>query len=226
MKRFLAFMLIIFCIFSAIAALYIHDKGVKAQTLYWGSRGDDVYELQRKLKQWGYYTGPVDGYFGAKTHKAVVYFQRKNGLRVDGLVGRETRRALGMAVTTNYAASRGISNRDDLYLLAQLITGEARGEPYLGQVAVGAVVLNRVEHPSFPKTIAGVIFQPGAFTAVSDGQMFRPPTSTAIRAAADALNGWDPTWGALYYYNPARTTNRWIWSRPVHLVIGKHRFAR
>ncbi|HHY13732.1 MAG TPA: spore cortex-lytic enzyme, partial [Thermoanaerobacterales bacterium] len=126
----------------------------------------------------------------------------------------------------SHASSGGVSNRDDIYILAQIISGEARGEPYTGQVAVGAVVLNRVQHPSFPNTISGVIFQPGAFTAVSDGQMFLPPSSTAIRAAEDALNGWDPTWGAIYYYNPAKATSDWIWSRPVHMSIGKHRFAR
>lgn len=199
---------------------------VSAQNLYWGSRGGDVYEVQRRLKWWGYYDGPIDGIYGPKTFSAVKKFQWKNGLRVDGVVGPATRRALGLPVRTDYSATKGVSNRDDLYILAQLIHGEARGEPYIGQVAVGAVVLNRVNHPSFPNTIAGVIFQPGAFSAVSDGQMFLPPNSTAIRAAEDALNGWDPTGGALYYYNPRKTTNDWIWSRPVYKVIGNHRFAR
>ncbi|HOO11548.1 MAG TPA: cell wall hydrolase, partial [Bacillota bacterium] len=122
--------------------------------------------------------------------------------------------------------TRGVSSRDNVYLMAQAIYGEARGEPYIGQVAVGAVIMNRVNHPSFPNTIAGVIFQPGAFTAVMDGQMFMQPDETALKAARDALNGWDPTGGAIYYYNPAKTTNRWIYSRPVLKVIGKHYFAK
>ncbi len=224
MKKNLVLILVITFIVSLIGSIFIYNT--KAETLYWGYRGGDVYELQRKLRQWGYYNGVVDGYFGAKTFEAVKLFQRKNGLRADGVVGTATRRALGMEVKTKYSTSRAVSNRDDLYILAQLISGEARGEPYTGQVAVGAVVMNRVKHPSFPNTIAGVIFQPEAFTAVADGQMFLPPSSTAIRAAEDALNGWDPTWGAIYYYNPAKATSSWMWSRPVHLVIGKHRFAR
>ena len=183
--------------------------------------------MQRRLKNWGYYDGPVDGVYGAKTYRAVRKFQAKNGLRVDGIVGPETKRALGIPTgTPAYKATRGVTDRDNVYLLAQAIHGEARGEPYIGQVAVGAVILNRVRHPSFPNTIAGVIFQPGAFTAVTDGQMFLPPNDTALKAARDALNGWDPTGGAIYYYNPAKTTNRWIYTRPVVKVIGKHWFAK
>ncbi len=217
-------------LFAACLSVYFYSciqERVRAENLYWGSRGGQVYEVQRKLKQWGYYDGGIDGIYGYKTYRAVKRFQWKNGLRVDGIVGPQTKRALGLPVRrTRYSSSRGVSARDNLYILAQLISGEARGEPYIGQVAVGAVVLNRVEHPSFPNTIPGVIFQPGAFTAVLDGQMFRQPNSTSIRAAVDALSGWDPTGGALYYYNPRRTTNRWIWGRPVIKVIGKHRFAR
>lgn len=207
-------------------SVYIRQS-METASLYWGSRGDEVIEVQKRLKNWGYYDGVVDGVYGAKTYSAVRKFQAKNGLAVDGVVGDATKRALGIPVTeTQYQTTRGVSVRDNTYLLAQAIHGEARGEPYIGQVAVGAVILNRVNHPSFPNTIAGVIFQPGAFTAVSDGQMFMPPDDSSLRAARDAINGWDPSGGAIYYYNPAKTTNQWIYSRPVITVIGKHRFAR
>ena len=200
--------------------------------LYWGSTGSKVMEVQRKLKQWGYYDGPIDGVYGAKTFEAVKLFQRKNGLKVDGVVGPQTAAAMGITLSdtaaTSYQPSRagGTHISGDLYLLARLVHGEARGEPYIGKVAVAAVVLNRVKHPSFPNTIAGVIYQPGAFTAVSDGQINLAPDEESLRAARDALNGWDPSYGALYYYNPAKTTSGWIWSRPVHIVIGNHRFAK
>ncbi len=188
---------------------------------YYGSTGAEVIEIQRRLKQWGYYDGPIDGIYGYKTYMAVRYFQAKNGLKVDGIAGSETLRALGIVTTTSRS-----SYSSDLNLLAHLISAEARGEPYVGQVAVGAVVLNRVRHPSFPNSIAGVIYQPGAFESVANGQINLPPTVSAINAARDALNGWDPTGGALYFFNPAKTTNKWIWSRPIVAVIGNHVFAR
>lgn len=195
--------------------------------LSWGSRGSEVSEAQRKLKNWGYYTGPVDGIYGAKMYQAVIDFQKKNGLTPDGVIGNATKRALGMRITpVTTAPSRGVSGRDDYTLLARLIHGEARGESYIGKVAVGAVVLNRVKSSKFPNSVAGVIFQPGAFTAVADGQIWLNPDDESLRAARDALSGWDPSGGALYYYNPAKTTSGWIWSRPVITVIGKHRFAR
>lgn len=143
---------------------------------------------------------------------------------------------LGIAITIFFnakeynniseAASEG--NVSDVQLLARAINGEARGEPYEGQVAVGAVILNRVRDSRFPNTIAGVIYQPGAFTAVSDGQINVPidENSTVVKAARDALNGWDPTDGAVYYFNPNTATNKWIWSRPLIKTIGKHRFCR
>ncbi|ADQ41083.1 spore cortex-lytic enzyme [Caldicellulosiruptor acetigenus I77R1B] len=187
---------------------------------YYGSTGPEVIEIQKRLKQWGYYDGPIDGIYGYKTYMAVRYFQAKNGLKVDGIAGSETLRALGIVTTTHSSYS------SDLNLLAHLISAEARGEPYVGQVAVGAVVLNRVRHPSFPNSIAGVIYQPGAFESVANGQINLPPTVSAINAARDALNGWDPTGGALYFFNPAKTTNKWIWSRPIVAVIGNHVFAR
>lgn len=194
--------------------------------LRWGSRGSQVKEVQTRLKNWGFYKGKVDGIYGWRTAVAVKAFQRKQGLKADGVVGNLTAKALGIKTGTKTAARKGTSRSNETYTLAQAIHGEARGEPYIGQVAVGAVILNRVDDPRFPKTIAGVIFQPGAFTAVADGQMFQPPGKSAMKAAKDALNGWDPSGGAIYYYNPAKTTNKWIWSRPTIKVIGKHYFAK
>ena len=206
------------------------DIEVAEAALYWGSQGGKVYEVQQKLKQWGYYDGPIDGIYGAQTFEAVKKFQAKNGLKVDGVVGDQTAAALGIVLDgsarQDYQASRGGgANEGDIYLLARAVHGEARGEPYIGKVAVAAVILNRVKDPRFPNTIAGVIYQPGAFTAVSDGQINLTPDEESLRAARDALNGGDPTYGAVYYYNPAKATSSWIWSRPVHIVIGKHRFA-
>ncbi len=195
-----------------------------AQVVAWGSRGDQVTAVQRKLKQWGYFDGSVTGYFGQETYNAVVYFQRKNGLRADGVVGPTTAAALGITLTGG-SVSVGSFNESEVYTLARLINGEARGEPYIGQVAVGAVVLNRVKSPSFPNTISGVVYQSGAFDAVWDGQINLSPSQDSIRAARDAMNGWDPTGGSLYYYNPATATSNWIWTRQITLSIGRHNFA-
>ena len=184
-----------------------------------GSTGSAVEKIQQKLSDWGYYSGDVDGIYGSRTESAVRTFQQKNGLTVDGIVGNETLAALGLP--TEAASSRS----NQVELLARLISAEARGEPYAGQVAVGAVVLNRVEHPSFPNTISGVIFQSGAFTCVSDGQFDTPVVDSAYQAARDALNGWDPSGGSIYYFNPATATSSWIWSRPLIITIGKHRFC-
>ncbi|NLX75920.1 MAG: spore cortex-lytic enzyme [Clostridiaceae bacterium] len=188
---------------------------------YYGSRGAEVTNIQKKLKQWGYYHGKVDGIFGYQTYKAVRYFQYKNGLKVDGVVGPETLSALGLPTGVKHTATSR-----DIDLLAHLVHGEARGEPYIGQVAVAAVVLNRVKDSRFPNTIAGVIYQPGAFDAVSDGQINLEPTSQSYKAARDAMNGWDPTYGCIYYYNPQTATSKWIWTRPIMLTIGKHNFAK
>ncbi len=177
--------------------------------------------VQTKLKRWGYYTGTVDGIYGNLTRKAVRYFQSKNGLTVDGIVGKNTARALGMTLSSD---DNSVSN-NDLYLLAKCVHAEARGESYTGQVAVAAVILNRVKSPDFPNTIAGVIYQPWAFTAVNDGQINLEPNQTAYNAARDALNGWDPTYGALYYYNPSTATNKWIYNKKTTVTIGKHVFA-
>ena len=184
-------------------------------------------QKQQKLKQWGYYSGAVDGVFGQGTYDAVIRFQKKNGLRADGVAGAATLAAMGVsekaaasAVTT---AASGYAS--EVELLARRIHGEARGEPYVGMVAVGAVALNRVRSSRFPNTLAGVIYQSGAFDAVSDGQINLAPSEQSRRAARDALNGWDPTSGCLYYYNPATATSPWIWSPEVRLTIGDHSFA-
>ncbi|MEW9122747.1 MAG: spore cortex-lytic enzyme [Thermotaleaceae bacterium] len=189
---------------------------------------ETVRIAQQKLKQWSYYKGAVDGIYGNLTGQAIRDFQRKNGLTVDGVIGPQTRRALGMptgAQTAYTPTSRGVTRNDDLRLMAMAINGEARGEPYTGQVAVGAVILNRVRHPSFPNTIAGVIYEPLAFTAVADKQIYLEPNESAYRAARDALNGWDPTGGAIYYWNPVTATSKWIWTREPSVKIGKHWFA-
>lgn len=178
--------------------------------------------VQKKLKNWGYYKGSVDGIYGAKTKQAVKLFQKKNGLTVDGIVGKNTARALGMTIG---GTQTGKATSSDLYLLAKCVYAESRGEPYQGQVAVAAVILNRVKSPSFPNTVSGVIYQPYAFTAVSDGQINLEPNSTAYSAAQDALNGWDPTYGCLYYYNASTATSKWIFSRKTVVTIGKHVFA-
>lgn len=193
-----------------------------ASVVAWGSRGSQVSLVQQKLKQYGYYDGAVDGVFGKETYNAVVWFQEKNGLKADGAVGPSTAAALGITLTGTVSAST--YQESEVRILARLVSGEARGEPYVGQVAVAAVVLNRVKSPAFPNTISGVIFQTGAFDAVWDGQFDMEPTENSIRAARDALNGWDPTGGCLYYYNPSTATNSWIWTRQVQLTIGKHAF--
>ena len=189
-----------------------------------GSSGADVKTMQQKLKNWGYYSGSVDGIFGSGTESAVKLFQRTNGLTADGIVGSATAAALGMTLTGG-TSSGGSSTSSDLNLLARVVYGEARGEEYVGQVAVAAVVLNRVKSSSFPNTIAGVVYQAGAFDCVADGQINLSPDSTAMKAAQDALNGWDPTYGCLFYYNPRTATSAWMLSRPVKLVIGEHNFC-
>ena len=190
-----------------------------------GMSGDMVAEIQTRLKNWGYYDGAVDGIFGSRTEKAVKYFQRTNNLAVDGQVGDKTLAALGITPTGSGGGDSSGGGSGDVNLLARLISAEARGEPYEGQVAVGAVVLNRVDHASFPNTISDVIYQSGAFSCLYDGQFDEPVAESAYRAAQDALNGWDPSGGAVYYFNPATATSAWIWSRPLIVEIGKHRFC-
>lgn len=190
-----------------------------------GSRGDEVRKIQQKLKNWGYYSGSVDGIYGTQTQNAVKYFQRKNGLTADGIAGKNTLSAMGIS-SSGSSSSSGSYSSNDIYLLAKVIGAEARGESYTGQVAVGAVVLNRVKHSSFPDTISGVVYQSGAFSCVTDSNWSTSPNDTAKKAAQDAINGWDPSGGAIYYYNPAKTSNQWIRSRPVIVTIGSHIFCR
>ena len=206
-------------VFAVNISLIAFVQQVQAATYRQGSSGEQVRVIQTKLKNWGYYDGAVDGVFGSQTTQAVKYFQRKNGLTADGIVGPATLKALGMSGGGTPAQDTSVD------LLARVISAEARGEPYSGQVAVGAVILNRVEHPSFPNTIAGVVYQPGAFTCMLDGQFNEPVAESAVRAARDALNGVDPSGGAIYYFNPATATSSWIWSRPLILQIGNHRFC-
>ena len=201
---------------------FVQPAEAEAAALKRGSTGSLVRQVQTKLKNWGYYSGSVDGIYGSQTVSAVKFFQRRNGLTQDGIVGTRTAAAMGIRLTSSGAG--GYSSSDE-YLLARCIYGEARGEPYTGQVAVGAVVLNRVKSSSFPNTIAGVIYQRGAFTAVDDGQINLTPNETALKAARDALAGWDPTNGCLYYFNPNTATSAWIWSREIRLTIGRHHFC-
>lgn len=190
-----------------------------------GSQGAIVTQIQTKLKNWGYYTGEVDGVFGSKTKSAVIYFQRVNGLTRDGIVGEKTAAAMGVTLSSSSSTSSSPAN-SDLYLMARAVYGEARGESYTGKVAVAAVILNRVKSADFPDTISGVIYQPWAFTAVHDGQINMGTDEECIKACKDALNGWDPTYGCVFYYNPATATNAWIRSRPVVVTIGKHVFCK
>ena len=191
----------------------------------YGSRGSEVTQIQTKLKRWGYYSGNIDGIYGTQTVNAVKYFQRKNGLTADGIAGPATLKAMGI-MTSSSSSSSSSSYNSNLNLLSRVIYGEARGEPYTGQVAVGAVVMNRIKSSSFPNTLSGVVYQSGAFEAVKDGQVNLTPDSTARKAAQDAMNGWDPSYGAIYYFNPSTATNKWIWSRPMTVTIGKHRFCK
>lgn len=189
----------------------------------YGSRGEEVKQIQSKLKSWGYYSGNVDGIYGSKTYQAVKKFQQKNNLKVDGIAGSETLKALGINSSNKTTST---TNNSDLNLLTRLVYGEARGEPYQGMVAVAATVLNRVADSRFPNTIAGVIYQSGAYTCVSDGQINLTPNDQSKKAAQDAINGWDPTYGCIYYFNPSTATSKWIWSRPQVLTIGKHIFCK
>lgn len=201
------------------------DTAAYAAALRQGSSGATVKKVQQKLKNWGYYSGSVDGIYGKNTVAAVKLFQKKNGLTVDGIAGTKTLAAMGITSSGSQSQS-GTYSDSDVTLLARLIYGEARGESYVGQVAVGAVVMNRIKSASFPNTMAGVIYQSYAFTAVNDGQINLTPNATAKKAAQDAMNGWDPTYGAIYYYNPAIATSSWIFSRKTTVTIGNHVFAK
>ena len=223
-KKIIGSIVMILLVVIFITTLSLENGSVVEALSKYGSRGTEVRTIQDKLKRWGYYTGNVDGIYGSLTVSAVKKFQQKNGLTVDGIAGTKTLTAMG--ITTSSSSSSSTNNSSNVELLAKAIYGEARGEPYTGQVAVGAVIMNRVKSSKFPNTIAGVIYQSGAFDAVSDGQINLTPDATARKAAQDALNGWDPSYGAIYYFNPSTATNKWIWSRPLTVTIGKHRFCK
>lgn len=215
---------LIVCVFAVVyggtmATLQYFTPSVD-EVISTANYGDQNSKVQQKLKELGYYYGEIDGILGTKSVQAIKNFQRDYGLTVDGIVGKNTLKALGLldSSTSSYSSS-------DIYLLAKCVHAEARGEPYVGQVAVASVILNRVKSPEFPNTISGVIYQPWAFTAVNDGQINLEPNESAYSAVKDAMNGWDPTYGCLYYYNPETATSKWIWSRQTVVTIGKHVFA-
>lgn len=214
---------LLFCIFKPFAK-------VTPVLSKFGSKGNEVTQIQQKLKEKGFYYGQVDGIYGKNTENAVIKYQQSQGLRIDGIAGSETLNSLGITSTGNQSTSNNSSsssaNRNDSYILAKMISAEARGEPFEGQVAVGAVIVNRVKHPSFPNTISGVLYESGAFSALTDGQYYNEPIAESAHRAADlALKGWDPSGGAIYYFNPNKTSNAFMWSRPVLTVIGSHKFC-
>ncbi|MBP1932842.1 spore cortex-lytic enzyme [Ammoniphilus resinae] len=230
--------LLLGCYISSSNHSFTTEDVFSKQIVKKGAQGGDVWELQGRLKFLGFYTGDIDGVFGTRTYRALRNFQYEFGLKVDGVLGPKTKLKLWKATKqwkpsgptstsppANSYKAHGISN-NDLKLMANAVHGEARGEPYIGQVAVAAVILNRVTHASFPSTPSGVIFEPRAFTAVADGQIWLTPNETSKKAVRDALNGWDPTGGAIYYFNPDTATSAWIWSRPQIKRIGKHIFCR
>ena len=208
-----------------VIAMLLNSGSAQALSKY-GSTGSEVTKIQQRLQELGYDPGTADGIYGTRTKNAVIAFQRDYGLSDDGIAGPKTLEALGL---TGGGGSGGGSywgfSESDVQLLAKIISAESRGEPYQGQVAVGAVIMNRIAHPSFPNTLSGVIYQDGAFSCLYDGGVNAPLADSAYQAAREAINGSDPTGGAIYYYNPAKTTNKWIWSRQVIAVIGAHNFA-
>jgi len=215
-KKLLLALIVLFAV-NIVIITVVQTLDADAASFKRGSSGSTVTKIQQRLSNWGYYSGSIDGVYGSRTESAVKRFQQKNGLEPDGVAGPATLTALGLP--------SGTSESNNVALLARLISAEARGEPYSGQVAVGAVVLNRMEHPSFPSTMSGVIYQKGAFTCIDDGQFNEPVADSAYDAARDALSGWDPSGGAIYYFNPVTATSKWIWSRPLIVTIGKHRFC-
>ncbi len=235
-KKIIAIMLSTIVI-SFAALMLLPGSAVRAQekTLYWGSRGSEVTTLQQKLKQWGYFHGFVDGAYGSATYQAVRDFQLKNGLLVDGVVGSNTRAALGMSGGQAKAGIAGAGPYVDrgfletswqTQLLARVIEGEAANESYFGKMAVGAVIMNRVKSSAFPNTLSGVIYQTHAFESVTNGQYNRPLTKESLQAASQAMAGMDPTGGATFFWNPSKPVSPWIWGRSIITSIGRHVFAR
>lgn len=224
-KRFLfLWKIVIILLVNVLLVVSFADSSLPALSRR-GSRGEEVKQIQTVLKDRQLYTGNIDGIYGAQTEQAVIKFQKQMGLTADGIAGPKTLAALGLGDAPSGVTGIGGYSANEVALLARIISAEARGEPYSGQVAVGAVILNRVAHPSFPNTLAGVIYQPGAFSCLDDGGVNAAVADSAYRAARDAINGSDPSGGAIYYYNPAKSTNKWIFSRPIITVIGNHRFC-
>ena len=219
-KKLVVSLVVVFFLNALIIGLIQSSPSASAAIYKRGAQGEVVKQIQQKLKAAGLYNGNIDGIYGSGTENGVRTYQKNNGLKVDGIVGPETLRSMGIADNSGSSAQSG-----DLYLLSRIISAEARGEPYNGQVAVGAVILNRIEHPSFPDTLSGVIYQKGAFSCLYDGQFYKPIADSAYSAARDAINGLDPSGGAIYYYNPSTATSKWIFSRPVITTIGAHRFC-
>ncbi len=231
-KKVFLFIISIIILFSAgffaFKIFYDNTDDIPVvKTVYWGNQGQVVVDIQTKLKNWGYYKGSIDGIFGTETYNAVVYFQKKNGLEVDGVVGPKTFAALGLTKYIDYgSSSSAAANNSNLVLLARAIYAEAEGEPYIGQVAVGAVLLNRVASSSFPNTLSGVVYQSYALESIDTGR-FSGYNNTCLKAAQDALNGWDPTYGCLYFWNPAKVAaSSWIWTRQVVVIYGNHNFGK
>ncbi len=209
-------------VLSLVTAFLLNGSNAAALSKY-GSSGNEVTQIQQKLQSLGFYNGSIDGVYGTETKNAVTEFQKSCGLTPDGIAGTKTLTYLGLS--SNSSSNSYGFTQSEVELLARTISAESRGEPYEGQVAVGAVILNRIEHPSFPNTMAGVIYQNGAFSCIDDGQINEPVYESSKRAAVDAMNGWDPSGGAIYYYNPVTATNKWIRSRPIIVTIGKHVFC-
>lgn len=220
-KKFLAATIAIALAASPCAIASVINSSAAQTKVVEALSANENKAVQQKLKELGFYKGSVDGVYGSGTRSAVIAFQKSRGLSADGIVGKKTAQALGISLNTQQSSQ----SSSDLYVLAKCVYAEARGEPYEGQVAVAAVILNRVKSPDFPNTIAGVVYQPWAFTAVNDGQINLEPDNTAYSAARDAMNGWDPTYGCLYYYNASTATSKWIFSRTTVVTIGNHVFA-
>lgn len=220
-KSFRIIISLILLLSLTASAVYLQQSPSSQALSRLGSKGEEVRQIQRKLRELGYYNGSIDGVYGSETKKAVTAFQKNCGIEADGIAGPKTIRYLGLEGSDNGSAYSG----EDTELLAKLIAAEARGESYMGQVAVGAVVLNRVAHASFPDTVAGVIYQKGAFSCINDGNWSVSATATSRKAARDAINGWDPSGGAVFYFNPKKTSDGFMHSRPVITVIGNHTFC-
>jgi len=225
-----ALLLLGICILVVFSSLNFQQV-TEAVVLKQGSQGQEVRDVQQKLKNWGYYTGSVDGVYGSATKDAVIYFQKSNGLTADGVVGDSTFKALGLQKYTTSTSSTSTKStastgNPDITLLGRAIQGEAEGEPYIGKVAVGAVLMNRVDSPDFPKSLSGVVYQGLALESVANGRINTAVNADCLKAARDAYNGWDPTYGCLYFWNPSKKVNPWVWSREVIVTYGNHVFAQ